>query len=100
MREQQPIIMQYINLLIRRLHENCYDGTSPVDIMSWYNYTTFDIIGDLVYGESFQCLDNSDLHPWIKAIFDMLRFGTITQGLAHFPTAQRLLFRMIPQSGE
>lgn len=100
MREQQPTIVQYINLLIQRLHENCGEGKNPIDIMSWYNYTTFDIIGDLVWGESFGCLDNSDLHPWIKAIFDMLRIGTITQGLAHFPRTRQLVFKLIPQSGE
>lgn len=100
MREQQPTIVQYINQLIQRLHENCGEGKNPIDIMSWYNYTTFDIIGDLVWGESFGCLDNSDLHPWIKAIFDMLRIGTITQGLAHFPRAQRLLYQLIPKSSK
>lgn len=49
MREQQPIIKSYVDLLIRRLRENCAKG--PVDIMSWYNYTTFDVIGDLAFGE-------------------------------------------------
>lgn len=33
MRDQQPIIMGYINLLIRRLYENCADGTAKLDMV-------------------------------------------------------------------
>lgn len=33
MREQQPIILGYINLLIRRLHENCTGGTAKLDMV-------------------------------------------------------------------
>lgn len=55
MRDQQPIIKGYIDLLIRRLHENSSSGAgaSPraLDLAAWYNYTTFDVIGDLAFGE-------------------------------------------------
>lgn len=33
MREQQPIIMGYIDLLIKRLHENCAGGTAELDMV-------------------------------------------------------------------
>ncbi len=49
----------YFDLLIQRLYENC---TTPVDIVKWYNSTTFDIVGDLLFGESYKCLENSKLH--------------------------------------
>lgn len=51
MREQQPVIQGYIDLLMRRLRENSGDGERKVDIAAWYNYTTFDVIGDLAFGE-------------------------------------------------
>lgn len=51
MREQQPIIKKYIDQLIRRLHENCAGGEKAVNLMAWYNFTTFDVIGDLAFGE-------------------------------------------------
>lgn len=59
MRAQEPILKGYIDLLIQRLHEIC---SEPVDIVAWLNYTTFDIIGDLTFGESFDCLKTSKLH--------------------------------------
>jgi cytochrome P450 len=50
MREQQPIIKGYIDLLIQRLREISSRG-EPADLGAWYNFTTFDVIGDLAFGE-------------------------------------------------
>ena len=63
MREQEPIINKYIIQLIHRLHENV---NKPVDLVNWYNFCTFDVIGDLVFGESFDCLHTSKLHACIS----------------------------------
>ena len=39
------------------------------DMIAWYNWTTFDIIGALTFGESFDCLKEERMHPWAAAIF-------------------------------
>lgn len=77
MLEQQPLIQHYINLFFERLKDHARDPSKPLNIVAWYNYTTFDIIGDLAFGESFQSLENSALHPWVALIFDSLRQGTM-----------------------
>ncbi|KAK3689396.1 cytochrome P450 [Podospora appendiculata] len=97
MREQQPIITGYIDLLIKRLNENGGAGMTPVDLAAWYNFTTFDVIGDLAFGESFNCLDNSEYDPWVKAIFQVARVGTIFQSCAHYPFLMRLLLSLAPK---
>ncbi|OBR14494.1 Cytochrome P450 [Colletotrichum higginsianum IMI 349063] len=68
--DQQPLIQTQIDLLIQRLHENCEDGGKALNMVAWFNYTTFDIIGDLAFGEPFGCLEKSDYHPWVSSIFD------------------------------
>lgn len=40
--EQQGILKGYIDLLVQRLRERV---RQTVDMVSWYNFTTFDIIG-------------------------------------------------------
>ncbi|KAJ5556972.1 hypothetical protein N7494_000887 [Penicillium frequentans] len=66
LRGQEPIIKGYVDLLIQRLHETINGGTISVDAVSWYNFTTFDIIGDLAFGEPFNCLQDSSYHPLTK----------------------------------
>jgi hypothetical protein len=50
---------KYFDLLIKRLYENY---AKPINSVNWYNFTTFDIIGDLTFGEPFGCLENSKMH--------------------------------------
>lgn len=69
MLEQQPLIKGYVNLLVQRLREKSDNGKATIDIHAWYNYCTFDIIGDLAFGEAFGCLRESAMHPWISLVF-------------------------------
>lgn len=79
MREQEGIIGGYVDLLVCRLREHCVDVDAKdeetggmrrqrLDMTSWYNWTTFDIIGDLAFGEPFGCLDRAKYHPWVASI--------------------------------
>ncbi|KAH8746512.1 cytochrome P450 [Diaporthe sp. PMI_573] len=40
------------------------------DIIPWFNFLTFNIIGDLVFAESFGCVQKGGYHPWVAAIFE------------------------------
>ena len=97
MRDQQPLIMKYIDLLVQRLFENCGDGSMPINMAAWYNFTTFDIIGDLAFGDSFGCLEYSDYHPWVRTLFETARLSTIFQTVSHFPLLKNLVLAMIPK---
>jgi cytochrome P450 len=68
LRSQESLIMSYVDLLIHRLGEHADQGM-PVDIMRWYNYTTFDIIADLAFGEPLYCLRDSQYHKWVNLVF-------------------------------
>ncbi|KAI0155737.1 cytochrome P450 [Pestalotiopsis sp. NC0098] len=67
LREMEPLIQTSISLLIRRLKDQCESPNYKfmTDISAWYNFTTFDLISNLVMGESYQCLENADYHPWV-----------------------------------
>lgn len=97
MRDQEPLIRGYVDVLLERLHRFCTSG-SPVVLSDWYNYTTFDIIGDLAFGEPFGCLQGSNLDGWIKGIFDAGRIGIFLQTLSFYPLVKRALIAMVPKS--
>ena len=105
LREQEAILTGYFDLLVSRLKEQSQNpNIDKVDIMAWYNFTAFDIIGfvsrhvpyhwghyqksihmvqehthkghsDLTLGDSFRALENGQYHAWIKySASDLLVF--------------------------
>jgi cytochrome P450 len=85
LRGQEPIIKYYVDLLMQRLHEKAGSGKQALDIVSWYNFTTFDIIGDLAFGEPFDCLKNSTYHQWVTIVISHARFSAYTNVARRFP---------------
>jgi hypothetical protein len=48
---QESTITSYVDKLVSRLHEKANDAeTATLDIVKWYNYTTFDVNSNLTYG--------------------------------------------------
>lgn len=95
MREQEPRIQQYIDLLIRRIHEKGNSGQTALQMDAWYNFTTFDIIGELAFGESFGCLQNSEYHEWVKCIFLSTKMVTYLQIEHCYPFMERFVTRFL-----
>lgn len=67
LRQQEPLIRSYVDLLVERLGEHAARGQA-LDAVRWFNYTTFDIISDLSFGEPLYCLRDSENHTWIDLI--------------------------------
>ncbi len=115
MRQQEPLIARYVDVLVRKLRQACAEEEDDDDdekdgdeedkdkhgdrnddgdgkrkrkrrahnMEAWYNYTTFDVVGDLVFGHSFGCLERSDYHPWIAFIFQSVRTGAALVALCY-----------------
>ncbi|KXJ94060.1 cytochrome P450 [Microdochium bolleyi] len=81
--EQEATVHEFIDLLVNRVHAFAEAGET-FDIVRWYNFVTFDIIGDLSFGESFGCLETGDFHFWIGLIFDAVKAGAIEQASRRF----------------
>ncbi|TEA14427.1 Cytochrome P450 monooxygenase aclL [Colletotrichum sidae] len=107
LREQRPVIVKYVDLFIARLKERALLASashSPllargkddaVNISLWYNYCSFDIIGDLAFGESFGCLENSNYHPWVRTVFDMVKLGVVFQTANHYWFIRRAIMAIL-----
>ncbi|KAJ5100525.1 hypothetical protein N7456_006577, partial [Penicillium angulare] len=94
---QEPIMKKYSDLLMQRLHECCETSKDPVEIVSWYNFTTFDLIGDMTFGEPFGCLENGKYHPWVSVIFDNLKSGAYMAVIKRIPGINHLLRHVTPK---
>lgn len=94
---QERTVQSYVDLLVQRLRERAA-AKEDVDIVSWYNFTTFDIVGDLGFGEPFDCLKNSKYHPWVAIIFSYFKVFVIAAGFRFYPGLSKILMALIPAS--
>jgi hypothetical protein len=100
LRDQEGLIRGYVDTLISKLRSRIRQGTFVVDLKSWMNFTTFDITGDLMFGESFGCLKDSQLHPWICLIFQSMKALAFIGAVNQFPFLKGLLKYLVPREVE
>jgi cytochrome P450 len=102
LRSQEPFVQKYVNLLVERLQERTQQqvlGQSvELDISSWLNFTTFDVFGDLAFGESFDCLQHSKYHPWIALLFNSVKAAGFIVSARFYPWIEFVLMKCIPPS--
>ena len=96
----EPTITRYVDVLMAKLKEKVERSKSDevvVNAVEWFNYTTFDIIGDLGWGQSFDGLAKQEYHPWITVV---LHFQAVIIGisLAFYPVLNALVSFITPKS--
>lgn len=93
LRKQEPIVTSYCDLLISRLSQKM-EAKGSVDIAAWLNFASFDIIGDLTFGESFHALETGEDHWWMSTIFNGFKVGVLVRTAKEYMTAPfgRLIF--------
>ncbi|OQU98959.1 hypothetical protein CLAIMM_04668 [Cladophialophora immunda] len=97
LRQQLPLMMKYVDLLISRLHEHAVSGTK-LDAVAWYNFTTFDIIAELTFCQSFHCLESSNYHPIVELMLANLKAWTFLNAQQRFPLLKYFIKHYVPQT--
>lgn len=72
--------------------------SKPVDVVEWFNFTTFDMFGDLAFAESFECLNNSQYHAWIAVLFNYAKSTVYAAVPNYYPWFASAFKKMIPAS--
>lgn len=96
--QQEYLLLSYIDLLINQL-QKCASSpdTAVVDLVQWFNFTTFDIVGDLSLGESFHCLEQSGYHSWVATLFAQFKAASFFISFRFFGL-DKLVKMMLPKS--
>ncbi|KAI0198467.1 benzoate 4-monooxygenase cytochrome P450 [Astrocystis sublimbata] len=85
--EQEALIAQSIDKFIDLLPTRG-DG---YDISKGFEMLTFDIIGDLAFGETFGAIESAEPHPWIAIILGALKQGALVDVFKRFPAVGKIL---------
>ncbi|KAL7937577.1 cytochrome P450 [Trichoderma chlorosporum] len=95
--DQQPLITAYIDKLFEKFR--AFSITEEAfDVLSWYTYTAFDIMGDLAFGESFRCLEQSTYHPWVATIFKSVKSMAFISSFSRMTFLYKILVLLTPKS--
>ncbi|OLN83342.1 Versicolorin B desaturase 2 [Colletotrichum chlorophyti] len=92
LRDQEKLIGGYFDKLVGKLRKASVSN-EPVNMMRWYQYTTFDIVGDLTYGEDIGCLEEHavDLHKWIDNLYYIVKAMFLLGFMRYFFRLDKIL---------
>lgn len=95
LRQQEPLFHKYVDLLISKLR-----GTAgqPVPLGQMLNFATFDIMGDLTFGQPLGLLQSSEYSSWVKNVFDAVRVLPLIQFIEYYPLLSKLYKYLEPKS--
>ncbi|KAJ5806541.1 Cytochrome monooxygenase lcsI [Penicillium pulvis] len=97
LRDQEDLIQSYVDLLVNRLEGETFKSQEPTDMVRWYNFTTFDIIGDLTFGEPFNCLQNNVYHQWVSMTFQAAKGMVFIRPIMIYPLLAPIVRKLLPK---
>lgn len=95
--EQEGILHTYADMLVDKLGDMLREQTAAVDLARWFNFTTFDLIGDLAFGEPFDCLARSTYHWWVLIILDAVKASSYLKIFWFYPVFLPLVQYLVPK---
>lgn len=69
--EQEELIIKYADMLTVAIDEEGRKG--PLNLVEMFNWTTFDILGELGFGEPFGSLQKRKVDERVAVIFDLMK---------------------------
>lgn len=95
--EQEQLLQGYVDLLINQLKKVTVATNKPQNLAEAYNYATFDIIADLLFGEPFGCLRDMQTHEYVQLLFQNIEAARLYYILSYFPWMKRFGSLFIPK---
>ncbi|ORY03036.1 cytochrome P450 [Clohesyomyces aquaticus] len=94
LKDQSPLIEGHIQGFMSQLKSR---SGKPIDLVEWLNFLTFDISGDLSFGESFDCVKNGKAHTWVEIANGFGRGLAIIATVNLYPPLNKTLHYLLPK---
>jgi cytochrome P450 len=92
--EQEELIQHYADDLMEAVGER--GALGPINLVEFFNWTTFDVLGELAFGESFNSLKNRKTDPWISIILDSIKFNAWDVAIWKLPVVPWFQYWLTP----
>ncbi|KAI0198463.1 cytochrome protein [Astrocystis sublimbata] len=81
---QEALVQQCWDRFIDKLGDLTKRNPQGFDIVKWFEMATFDILGEMAFGESFGCIQEEKSHFWLKLILEHLVEVMLVDNLRRF----------------
>ncbi|CAI0644164.1 unnamed protein product [Colletotrichum noveboracense] len=88
--DQQPIFHRWAKKFIDTLAKKASVGET-IDMVKYFNCTTFDIMGDLTFNEDLNMLEEGECSPWVESIFGSVKAATFLLGVKTHSRVARMM---------
>ena len=93
-KEYEPTIHQNMDNMISKLVKSVDDGRSHTNITKWLQWLTFDMVGDVVWGEPFNCVTQGRSHPCLALSMDLVSFSSFIVFVAWWTGLKNYLIKL------
>jgi cytochrome P450 len=93
-KEYEPTIHQNTDNMILKLSTNVHDGNCRINITKWFQWLTFDIVGDVVWGDPFDCITEGRNHPCLALSMDLVSFSSLIVFVAWWTSLKNFLIKL------
>ena len=96
--EQESLLQSYVDLLISQLGKSAAATKESQDMVQFYNWITFDIVADLLFGEPFGCLRDCKTHQYVHLLFETIGVGRMRYVFSYYPWMRPLAGLLIDRT--
>ncbi|KEY73050.1 hypothetical protein S7711_06124 [Stachybotrys chartarum IBT 7711] len=83
LKEQEPLLKSWAAKMKTKLAERVASG-QEVDMVKFYNCTTFDIMADFLFLQGLNLLEDGEYSPWMQNLFNSFKAATIVLGFRRY----------------
>ncbi|KAL8661263.1 MAG: hypothetical protein Q9202_005747 [Teloschistes flavicans] len=96
LKEQEFLISEVVDLFVEQIGKEGAATGQGIDLVTWFNLTTFDIITSLAFGDSFKGVETGKTHFWISIVISTLGQGALADVFTRFPIMRYFMKWLIP----
>lgn len=98
LKQQENLFQKYVDLLMYKILEVGQEGRKAVEMTQLLNFTTFDVMAELCFGENLGLLAKNEYSPWVKSIFNSLKMLPYVSIINYYPILKAFFDRFEPKT--
>ncbi|KAK4061968.1 uncharacterized protein Triagg1_10131 [Trichoderma aggressivum f. europaeum] len=93
-KEYEATIHENVDRMIAKLASNVKKGSGGTNVTKWFQWLTFDMVTDVTWGESFECVSKNESHPCLALSMDLVSLSSFIVFIAWWKGLKDFLVKL------